>query len=203
MDDGYTDGNSQTTPRGTETWFYVMCGFSSCTYYGFMKFDLSDISGTIDSVSLKLRRHTPDEIVQLYFYRITRDWSEPQFTWDNAETSPDTVAWTTGGGDYNSTKIDSLTDKGAAAYDEDVFCQRGDGVGLTELIQDWVDGTYNNYGMIIRTPILGMGDTVYVYSSENFNETLWPRPKLYVEYTPDPSEAGVSRRKKLIIESRE
>ena len=198
-DDGYTDGNSHTTPRGTETWFYVMCGFSSCTYYTLLKFDLSGISGNIDSVSLLLRRHKPNSVVQLYFHRITRDWDELQFTWDDAKTSPDTVAWTTGGGDYNSTKVDSLTDKGGASYDEDVYCQRGDGVGLAELIQDWVDGTYDNYGMIMKSQILIVGDTVYIYSSENWNETMYPRPKLYIEYTPDQSE--FSYRRKIILES--
>ncbi len=201
MDDGYTDGNSYETPRGTETWFYVMCGFSTCTYYGLLKFDLSGISGSVDSVSLKMRRHKPNENVQIYFYRITRDWSESQFTWNNAKTSPDTVAWTTGGGDYNSTKIDSLTITGLDAYDQDVYCQRGDDDGLTELIQDWVDGTYDNYGMIIKSQILGIGDTVYIYSSDNFNETLWPRPKLYVEYAPAQSDSKISRRRKMLIES--
>ena len=201
MDDGYTDGNLHEQPRGTETWFYVMCGFSDCTYYGFLRFDLSCISGNIDSVSLKLCRHAPDDDVKLYFYRIARDWTETQFTWDNAKTSPDIVAWTTGGGDYNNTVIDSLTDLGAEAYNEDVYCQRGDGGGLTELIQDWVDGTYDNYGMIIRTQILEVGDTVYIYSSENFNETLYPRPKLYIEYTPDQSGSEIYRRRKIILES--
>ncbi len=201
MDDGYTDGNSQNTPRGTETWFYVMCGFSSCTYYGYLKFDLSDISGNVDSVSLKLRRHLPNENVQLYFYRITSDWDETQFTWNNAMTSPDIVPWTTGGGDYNSTKIDSLTNVGLDAYNQDVYCQRGDGGGLTELVQDWVDGTYDNYGIIIKSQILGVGDTVYIYSSENYNETLWPRPKLYVEYTPTQPELNIFRRRKILIES--
>jgi len=201
MDDGYTDGNNQNTPRGTETWFYVMCGFSSCTYFGCLKFDLSGISGNVDSVSLKMRRHKPDENVQLYFYRITSDWIETQFTWDNAKTSPDTVAWTTSGGDYNNTKIDSLTIVGLDSYNQDIYCQRSDGGGLTELIQDWVDGTYDNYGIIIKSQILGMGDTVYICSSENFNEILYPRPKLYIEYTPTQPESKISRRRKILIES--
>ncbi len=201
MDDGYTDDNFHQQPRGTETWFYVMCSFSDCTYYGLLRFDLSGISGNIDSVSLKLRRHEPDNDVKLYFYRITTDWTEYEFTWDSAKTDPGGVAWTTPGGDYVNTIIDSLTDLGAEAYNEDVYCQRGDGGGLTELIQDWVDGIYNNYGMIIRTQILEEGDTVYIYSSENFNETLYPRPKLYIEYTPDQSGSEISYRRKIILES--
>jgi len=200
MDDGYTDGNNHTIARGTETWFYIMCGFSDCTYHGFLKFDLSGISGNIDSVSLKLHRHTPDDNPQLYFYRITADWTETEFTWDNAKTSPDTIAWTTGGGDYIDTKIDSLTNPGAKVYNENIYCQRGDGGGLTELIQGWVDGTYDNYGMIIKSSLLGIGDTVYIYSTENFNETLYPRPKLYVEYTPDQSDSENSYRRKIILE---
>jgi len=190
MDDGYTDGINPTIARGTETWFYVMCGFSDCDYYGFLRFDLSGISGNIDSVSLKMRRHAPDDDPQLYFYRITRDWNETEFTWDSAKTGEDDgEAWTTGGGDYINTKIDSLTDLGDEEYDEDIYCQRGDGGGLTELVQDWVDGTYDNYGMIIKSSFLGIGDTVYIYSSENFDDELWPRPKMYIEYTPD--ENGV------------
>jgi hypothetical protein len=64
-----------------------------------------------------------------------------------------------------------------------------------QLIQDWVDGTYPNYGMLIRTE--NISDTVYIYSSENFNETSYPRPKLYIEYTPEASESA--RRKKIIL----
>ncbi|MCP4703144.1 MAG: DNRLRE domain-containing protein [candidate division Zixibacteria bacterium] len=201
MDDGYTDGNSQTTPRGTETWMYLMCGLSTCTYYGFLKFDLSGISGNIDSVSLKLHRHKPNASDQMYFYRATRDWTEDQFTWDDAKTSPDTVEWTSGGGDYNSTKIDSLSIVGGASFNQDVYCQRSDGGGLNELVQDWVDGTYNNYGIVIKSDLLGFGDTVYIYSSENFNESLYPRPKLYIEYTPSQSESEIPFRRKRLIET--
>jgi len=202
MDDAYCDGNSPQVSRGTETWIYVMCGFSNCTYSGLMKFDLSGISGTIDSVSLKMLRHFPDDDVQIYFYRVTTDWVETEVTYDSASTGADGVDWTTDGGDYINTKIDSLTELGAEAYNEDVYCQRGDGGGLTELIQDWVDGTYDNYGILLRSPLLMVGDTIYIYSSENFDEELWPRPKLYIEYTPDQSESNITRRRKIILESR-
>lgn len=197
MDDAYCDGNFPDLERGTESWLYVMCGFSSCTYTGLLKFDLSGISGTIDSVSLKLRRHTPNKSPQIYLHRITTDWVEDEVTYNSAQ---DGVSWTTGGGDYISTKTDSLTDVGTADYNQDVYCQRGEGVGLAQLIQDWIDGTYPNYGILLRSSLLGIGDTVYFYSTENFNEELWPRPKLYIEYTPDEEPEGeiMSRRRKII-----
>ncbi len=204
MNDAYLDYNEQNLSRATETWIYVKCGLSTCTYPGVMKFDLSGISGTIDSVSLKLRRHAPDDDEQVYFYRITTGWVEetdgnPEVTYDSASTRcPSCAAWTTEGGDYNSTVIDSLTDKGSAAFDQDVYCQRGEGVGLAQLIQDWVDGTYANYGILIKSQIMGVADTLYFYSSENFNETSYPRPKLYIEYTPGGGMSS-ARRRKIIV----
>ncbi|MCP4634784.1 MAG: hypothetical protein GY855_17790, partial [candidate division Zixibacteria bacterium] len=90
---------------------------------------------------------------------------------------------------------------GGASFNQDVYCQRSDGGGLNELVQDWVDGTYNNYGIVIKSDLLGIGDTVYIYSSENFNESLYPRPKLYIEYTPSLSESEIPFRRKRIIET--
>jgi hypothetical protein len=71
-------------------------------------------------------------------------------------------------------------------------------VGLAQLVQDWVDGTYDNYGILMKSAIMGIGDTLYFYSSENSNETFYPRPKLYIEYTPTSGGTTSARRKKII-----
>jgi len=119
--------------------------------------------------------------------------------WDSASIGcPTCLAWTTPGGDYNASKVDSLTNRGTDDPDIDVYCQRGEGVGLAQLVQDWVDGTYDNYGIILKAGLMGVADTLYFYSSENFNETLYPRPKLYIEYTPDGGMSS-ARRRKIIL----
>jgi len=201
VDDAYGDANYPDVSRATETWIYVKCGFSACTFQAYLRFNLSGISCTVDSICLYMRRHTPDYAFQVYFYRLTQDWTEetdlnPEVTWNDASSG---TGWTTPGGTFNSTIIDSLTDKGGTSYNEDVYCQRGCGAGLAQLVQEWVDGTYNNYGLLLKSALMNVEDTLYFWSSENFNESSYPRPKLYIEYTPDGSAGLSTRRRKVLL----
>jgi len=200
MDDALLYVSAATTSYATETYLYCRQN----VYVTLLKFDLTGISGTIDSVSLKLRRHLPADNEHCFFYRVTTPWVEEtglnsEVMWDSASIGcPTCLAWTTPGGDYNASKVDSLTNRGTDDPDIDVYCQRGEGVGLAQLVQDWVDGTYDNYGIILKAGLMGVADTLYFYSSENFNETLYPRPKLYIEYTPDGGMSS-ARRRKIIL----
>jgi hypothetical protein len=205
-DCSYADSLVNLTCRGTEYWFYVYkAAFSgNRAYIGWLKFDLSGITGNVDSVSLFLHRKEPAKDLQVYFYRMTRDWEEEEATWDSASTGVGGVAWTDPGGDFTDCSgypCDSLTEKGLDEYTENVYCKSGDGGGLCGLVQDWVDGTYPNYGLAIVSQGLGMMDTLFFYSDDNYNENMYPRPKLYIEYTPAETDSDFTgRRRKIIVD---
>jgi hypothetical protein len=181
MLDTFIDSLNPDIEKGSETYMYAF-GTSGGDFENMlMKFDLTGVSGTVNWVSLDLFRKLPiTRSPQLDFYRLTRDWLEDQATWNIASTG---VNWTTKGGDFDATKIDSLTDTLPSTGKTFVYCQRGEGVGLAQLVQDWVDGTYPNYGILIKAEV-STNDTVSVSTAGNINEILNPRPKLFIEYTP-------------------
>lgn len=180
---------ASTTNYGDETYLLAQADDIRKAY---MRFNLTGIRGNIDSVELYLFRQSPDQGVQLYFAPLSRAFVESEVTWLEAS---DGVDWTTAGGDYelcDEEWCDSLTDAGADDWSEDVYCSRGDGAGLTEMVQDWVDG--NNYGMVIYTYY--SANEYRISSTEH--STGDERPSLFIKYTT--AESGESfRRRKIII----
>ncbi len=156
----------------------------------YLRFDVSAIpaGSNIDSVNLHLLRSQPNTIQQLYFAPIATEWTEAEVSWDTAKS---TVAWTTAGGDFDSCSgawCDSLDDKGAAEFIEHIYSYGGDGEGLTEIVQGWLD--VKNAGIFIYTPYAAVFD---IGSSEN--STAAYRSDMYVEYTPSAAVASPRRRK--------
>jgi hypothetical protein len=75
-------------------------------------------------------------------HRVTREWKTPEATWALAYKN---VPWATPGGDYAepaaaSVKIDPGTGADNGAYT----------VRVDSLVQSWADGTYPNYGMLLK-----------------------------------------------------
>ncbi|RJP57218.1 MAG: DNRLRE domain-containing protein [Candidatus Auribacter fodinae] len=77
----------------------------------------------------------------LDLYRVTADWTESGVTWNNAASGE---AWTTPGGDFDSGSMLGHTEFAGGA-DHAFFPE----IDITGLVQDWIDGTVANYGVIL------------------------------------------------------
>jgi hypothetical protein len=88
-------------------------------------------------------------------FRITSDWDENTVTWNNF-------------GGYDATNIGSFT-ADAAGYHS---------IDITTLVQDWVDGTYPNYGIILTQGT----SPLTVYSSSEWAD-IAQHPRLVINYT--------------------
>ncbi|HDQ99713.1 MAG TPA: DNRLRE domain-containing protein, partial [candidate division WOR-3 bacterium] len=147
-------------------------------YRSFIKLDLSSIpSGvTLDACSLNLRLYTwnyADTFVNLH--RVTEDWIESgtgSVTWNNQP----------------------------AVAAESTFCLEVSGFGwnswpVTELVQDWVDETYDNYGfrlsLVDETTMAN--SQVYFYSKDNTDLTRIPYLIVWYQMPGEIIVAGLDR----------
>jgi len=142
--------------------------------------DVSDIpsSATVDSATLKIYVWQASDTSTVSAYRIITDWDVSEVTYNNAKTG---TSWGTAGmesgTDYASTAIDtssSVTSAGWVSLD------------LKDLVQDWVDGTYPNRGVMLR---LASGGHLRTRMADYATQA--DRPKLEVTYTTsgyDPVE---------------
>lgn len=164
--------------------------------HALVQFDtLSIISSaaTIDSAFIHLYFHansvSDDSLAS--WYRITEEWTEGitqdpgVASWDTAMTG---VPWTTGGGTIDNTKYGTKIIPELAVTDDEIIFD------ITTLVQGWVDGTWTNYGMLLKfdTPN-GAGGTGYAaefYSSDDADATK--RPKLIVYYSLSSIELTVT-----------
>ena len=115
---------------------------------------------TITSATLFIYSNTPINY-PVYVHRITASWAELGVTWNNFNAS------------YDSAVVDTLLPSAAGWHSADI----------TALMQEWVDGTAPNYGILLE-----QGRTPYTsyYSSEYGVPAL--RPKFEICYTA----AGIS-----------
>ncbi len=81
-----------------------------------------------------------DPDVPVTAHRITNGWSEQFVTWNNRNNAK---PWDSSGGDFD-TAVEATTLVGSATntrYEWDI----------SNLVQGWVDGTYSNHGVALRT----------------------------------------------------
>lgn len=106
--------------------------------------ELAD-KGSLIQATLKITKQSGNSTQPnraLGVHRVTRDWRTPEATWTFAQRN---VPWTTAGGDYAepaaaSMKIDPGTGADNGAYS----------VRVDALVQSWADGTYPNYGILLK-----------------------------------------------------
>jgi hypothetical protein len=142
-----------------------------------VEFDLSGLpSGNIKDAKVWLYRtsgHTTTSAT-VNLYRVTQSWVEgigQVNTGANWATYDGTNSWATNGGDFDFTSYGTKTISAGtnAWYDWDV----------TDLARDWEDGTYSNYGVIIKA---NDGSEYQDFtSSDNTDSTK--HPKLIVNMT--------------------
>lgn len=147
-----------------------------------IKFDLSSIpsSATITSATLSVW------VLQEYsatardykVYRVLRNWVEGEVTWNSWKSGS---AWTTAGAGSNGNDIDSGTAWATTSFSgEATGTEKQFALNTTEF-KKLIDGTYTNYGWIIKAET-ELDDAHLIYTSEEATQTT-RRPKLVVEYT--------------------
>lgn len=130
---------------------------------GLLKFDLSSIpnGSAINTVELKLHVSSASgNNRQIAFYKVNGSWKEYDVTWNTKPAFGDLLLW------------QDVSDLGTLTIDEPA---------LTNLVEDWVDGTETNYGIYL---IAGNVDNTFSISTREASFSY--RPKLIVNYTPPP-----------------
>jgi chitodextrinase len=138
----------------------------------FIGFDLSSIPPTYTVTDAKLRLYetttTTGQTVNLY--RLTNSWVESQMNWTNRDS---VNRWITAGGDFNGTSVGSFVPNLANQYRE---------INITGLAQSWVNGTFSNYGLILRSSG-SIGEAKFA-SRETLTTTQ--KPELCITYQQGP-----------------
>ncbi len=104
-------------------------------------FDLSSIPPTRIVVDAKLRLYETSTSAgqTINLYRLTNSWVESQMNWNFRDS---VNRWITPGGDINATPVASFVPNLANQYRE---------INVTGLAQNWVNGTFSNHGLILRS----------------------------------------------------
>ncbi|RME80270.1 MAG: DNRLRE domain-containing protein, partial [Caldilineae bacterium] len=134
-----------------------------------IQFDLSSVppASTIVSATLSmyLDKSKGSQTESIEVHRVTASWDEATVTWNSVS-----------GGQYDPTIVDSIVagNKGWKQWD------------VQTLVQEWIDGTYSNYGMILLSPSnSGNNEKKFISSDSNKADK---RPKLEICYdTLQPS----------------
>jgi len=178
--DTYIDKSNKSDNYGTSTSIQVNKGGGSIgDERALLQFDLSTIpaGATITGATLRLQATSVSGSFDINVYEITQAWDEgtgnggaDAANWDDRQ---DGVEWTTSGGGSNdggtfdSTIHDTFnaTTTGTHTWD------------ISALVQDWVDGSKTNNGVILGSPDSG-NETVIYDSSEGTTP-----PELVITYT--------------------
>ncbi len=155
------------------TYVYLMVNYgSSYEARALIEFDLGVLSGTtINSAKLDLWIALPNPTNYNFgVYRVTASWVETTVTWNNQPAHHATA--------YDVTMISGAV---GGPYTWDV----------KTLVQEWANGTYTNYGLIVkRVDMLRQTPWPYFRSSDNTSASY--RPRLTVDYTPSSAIAPAS-----------
>ena len=143
--DTYLDSSAPTTRQDGSSWIAVrnFSNGSGTQRRAVAKWDLSSISGTVDSADITFNNQSAFTAVDNYIscHRLTRDVTNAA-TWN---TSDGSTSWTAGGGDFaaaTDTREVSAPDRDGAGDDQDFDVQSD--------VQDFADSVYSNYGWLLQ-----------------------------------------------------
>ncbi|MBI4714746.1 MAG: DNRLRE domain-containing protein [Nitrospirae bacterium] len=141
---------------------------SAQEYRGLLYFDLSVIplSAVIQSADMALYLYVNGADDTIIIYRVTAQWVDALATWNSRVTG---FNWTTPGGDYDPGISWNLLSSNPTGWKT---------ADIRSLVQDWVNGTYPNYGMILKDN----NALDYFYSREYLMDPTLA-PKLTVTYS--------------------
>ncbi len=145
-----------------------------------------DIAGAVvTSAQLFLYAHSSSGTHQLSAYRVLQDWVEAEISWNDYATA---TSWNTAGCDSASdvTGEDSSADRRATAMDVlSGVVSVGDtwlSFDVTDIVQDWLDSSASEYGVIIVSDQEGGGTNNIIFRSSE-HATDGTRPYLKIRYT--------------------
>lgn len=185
--DNWIQSNAATTNNGTDT--EIRVGESStvaAVWRGLIKFDLTSIpSGSTTSsniLSLWIFADDSSNARDFKAFRVLRNWSEGNSTWNNYDTGS---AWTTAGAGSDGNDTDLTTAWATVAYTatESVGTEKQYSLSTTEF-DKFLNSTYTNYGWLIKADT--ENNDAYRHDSSS-SATSSERPKLVVTYTPGSS----------------
>ncbi|MDH5631903.1 MAG: DNRLRE domain-containing protein [Gammaproteobacteria bacterium] len=122
---------------------------------GLMKFDLGAVAAgsQVLSATLELYSNTTSwSPATLNIHRMTRNWDEGgqnnstgEASWNSAQSGQ---AWSAAGGDFDNKVYGTAVTPGAVGWVS---------WDVTKLVQEWVDGKYDNHGLMLRATALNEG----------------------------------------------
>lgn len=182
--------------NGSGDFFFVGRNGGGAERRALILFNLASIptGATIDSVSLELTVSQSNSVVaDIGVHRLLSDWGESFSDANGGEGAGITAEigdatwqhtffpgslWSNPGGDFDAAASASL-----AVTDPDVYTWQSS--GLVADVQNWVDGTVDNFGWALVTDALEGGSAKRFNSRENGSGS----PVLRVEFSvvPEPS----------------
>ena len=152
----------------------------------FIKWDLSALAGsTVSAVSIALLQNSGSPGNTVSVYRLLRNWVVGQATWNIYSTGN---SWSTAGGAYNDAdrsstlSVSLATDNGTGTWQTWLTTAQ-----LVTDVQNFIDGTYSNYGWVFTCNDVGDFHEHTFASSED--TTAAERPKITITYTPSAGGA--------------
>jgi hypothetical protein len=137
-----------------------------------LEFNVSSIpsENTVTSavIQVYLALSSNENSTTILVKRVTREWNESELTWGNRK---DATPWFNPGADYDSTTYDSVVLTNQTGYYN---------FTITTLVQEWIDGTYDNYGIILiaQSP---QDNEIKEISSSDYG-TSSQRPMIIIEH---------------------
>ena len=150
-------------------------------YRSLIEFDLAQLIPQQASqiVQARLRvsfdgalNHHSDAALSICCHRLTAPWLESEVTWNSRQAG---TPWSSPGGDFGSPAVvtisspDNPSDWSTDYYD------------ITQLLKDWLDATYPNYGLLLKLETES-GLQWVQYQSDDSTEAEQYRPALVVDY---------------------
>jgi len=173
INDTYIRENFES-PQGSATSIKIGRTAGNAEMSSLLYFNISSIPTgyTINSAILQLFTSfsSNSNNVTVRAYALNSPWSE-EATWlNNTENS----AWTSSGGDYSATLLNeiNITQTLNVQYN----------LTISTIVRNWVNGTMNNYGIILISSNASSGDWKEMYSSEYITNTSLI-PKITIDYT--------------------
>ena len=182
-EDTYMNDGAPATNYGTSTNLIIGTEVAGTNNTAILKLNLTNIpsGSTILSANLSLYSNIVVTATNVTIYRITEDWNETTATWNYPNNQ--NTNWTSSGGTYNSNVITSQLISSDSRYYN---------FTITNLVQELVNGTYSNYGILLRASSAHYGQAgKYVYLVSNDAASNKPILEIVYSSNVNPSISSI------------